>query len=79
MPVTLPRPTALTITLSALWLATSAAPTAAQELYRCGNTYSQTPCGANAATVRSHGDAVADTAPGPRGGELCSAAVAREV
>jgi hypothetical protein len=78
--VTLPRPTALTITLAALWLAASGAtPAAAQQLYRCGNTYSQTPCGANAAAVRSHGDAVADTAPGPRGGELCSAAVAQEL
>jgi len=46
----------------------------AQTLYRCGNTYSQTPCAADAAPVRARADAVADSAPGPKGGELCAAA-----
>jgi len=49
-------------------------PTAhAQQLYRCGNVYSQTPCAADAAPVRARSDAVADSAPGPRGAELCGA------
>ena len=46
----------------------------AQPLYRCGNTYSQTPCAADAAPVRARADAIADSAPGPKGGELCAAA-----
>lgn len=51
----------------------------AQQLYRCGNVFSQTPCAADAAPVRAHGDAVADAAPGARGAALCEAAAAREL
>lgn len=51
----------------------------AQQLYRCGNVYSQTPCAADAAPMRARSDAVADTAPGPRGGELCGAAAMNEI
>jgi hypothetical protein len=51
----------------------------AQTMYRCGNVYSQTPCASDAATVRPHVNAVADTAPGPQGAELCSATAAREL
>lgn len=51
----------------------------AQQLYRCGNTFSQTPCAPDAATVRARSDAVADAAPGPHGAELCEATVTREL
>lgn len=63
----------------ALIAALCSTPIQAQQLYRCGNTYSQTPCAPDAAAVRSHGDAVADSAPGARGGELCSSAVTKEL
>ena len=51
----------------------------AQQLYRCGNVYSQTPCGPDAATVRARSNPVADAAPGPRGADLCSATAAQEL
>jgi hypothetical protein len=44
---------------------------AAQTLYRCGNTYSQTPCAADAASARISAGAAPDAAPGPSGKELC--------
>ena len=64
----------IALTAIALLLPTFAG---AQALYRCGNTYSQTPCAANAAPVRARADSVADSAPGPKGGELCAAAAAK--
>ncbi|HEY4069717.1 MAG TPA: hypothetical protein VGM74_22605 [Burkholderiaceae bacterium] len=67
---------AAALALVALWIA---APAAAQQLYRCGNTYSQTPCAADAAPLRSRSDAAPDAAPGLSGGELCSAAVVQEL
>ena len=49
----------------------------AQMLYRCGNTYSEMRCAADAAPVRARADVVADSAPGPKGGELCAAAASK--
>jgi hypothetical protein len=59
--------------LAAFMIAASAVPVGAQQLYRCGNTYSQTPCAPGAAAVRGRSDAVADAAPGLSGADLCSA------
>jgi hypothetical protein len=42
-----------------------------QTLYRCGNTYSQTPCAADAASARVSAGAAPDAAPGLSGKELC--------
>jgi hypothetical protein len=43
----------------------------AQQLYRCGNTFSQTPCGSDAATVRVPGAAV-PTSGGNAPGQACA-------
>jgi hypothetical protein len=51
----------------------------AQTMYRCGNVYSQTPCASDAAPVKARGTAVADTAPGPKGADLCTATAVREL
>jgi hypothetical protein len=45
----------------------------AQQLYRCGNTYSQTPCAIDAKPTRLHQGTAPDKAPGV-GFELCEAA-----
>ena len=65
--------------LIATGLALAAPLAGAQTMYRCGNVYSQTPCASDAATVRPRANAVADTAPGPQGAELCGATAAREL
>jgi len=67
-----------------LWLALAASamaasPAGAQQLYRCGNVYSQTPCAADAAPVRPRSSAAPDAAPGAQGAELCSATATREL
>ncbi|HET7795977.1 MAG TPA: hypothetical protein VFL64_21490 [Rhizobacter sp.] len=56
-----------------LFAALLAAPVlaSAQTLYRCGNTYSQTPCAADAAPARISAGAAPDAAPGLSGKELC--------
>lgn len=64
----------LTLVVAASWPAAQA-----QQLYKCGNVYSQTPCGADAAPVRARSDTVADSAPGARGGDLCGATVMKEI
>jgi hypothetical protein len=46
-----------------VWLAASASGAAAQTLYRCGNTFSQTPCGDGAREVRAAGVAQPVVAP----------------
>ena len=51
----------------------------AQQLYRCGNTYSQTPCAADAKPARLHQGTAPDKAAGPSGFELCSAAALKAV
>jgi hypothetical protein len=71
------RPIRTALLATALALAATLA--GAQTMYRCGNVYSQTPCASDAATVRPRANAVADTAPGPQGAELCSATAAREL
>jgi hypothetical protein len=47
-------------------------------MYRCGNTFSQTPCGAAAASaLRISAAAAPEPASGPRGKELCNSAAPR--
>jgi len=65
--------------LIAAGLAAASSLAGAQTMYRCGNVYSQTPCAADAATVRARANAVADTAPGPQGADLCTATAVREL
>lgn len=45
----------------------------AQQLYRCGNTYSQIPCAADAASKSVYSGAAPVQAPGLSGYELCAA------
>jgi hypothetical protein len=45
----------------------------AQQLYRCGNTYSQTPCAADAASKSVYSGSAPARAPGLSGYELCAA------
>lgn len=65
--------------LIAGFLAGASSLAGAQTMYRCGNVYSQTPCASDAATVKARGTAVADTAPGPQGADLCIATAVREL
>ncbi|HEX3139873.1 MAG TPA: hypothetical protein VHQ87_07450 [Rhizobacter sp.] len=44
----------------------------AQTLYRCGNTYSQTPCAADAASAHLSAGVAPDVAPGLSGKDLCA-------
>ncbi|MEO8153992.1 MAG: hypothetical protein ABI605_13040 [Rhizobacter sp.] len=44
----------------------------AQQLYRCGNTYSQTPCAPDAAPARISAGAAPEQAVGSSGKELCA-------
>jgi len=46
----------------------------AEPVYRCGNTYSQTPCGADAAPKNLPSSAVPDTPAGLQGESLCASA-----
>lgn len=57
---------------AALLLACSAA--GAQQVYRCGNTYSQKPCDANAAPAQVYRDTAASPPPGGGGQEQCGRA-----
>lgn len=56
-----------------------ALPASAQPLYRCGNTYSQTPCAADAASRSVYSGAAPSRGPGFSGYELCSAHAVRYV
>jgi len=70
----------LTSTLSGLIALAAFAPAAgAQQLYRCGNVYSQTPCATDATPVRARSDSIADSAPGARGADLCGATAMKEI
>lgn len=44
----------------------------AQTLYRCGNTYSQTPCAADAAPARISAGAAPDAASASQGSTVCA-------
>jgi len=44
----------------------------AQQLYRCGNTYSQTPCAPDAAPARISAGAAPEQAAGASGRDLCA-------
>lgn len=54
-----------------LALAGAASCAAAQTLYRCGSTFSQTPCDKTAEPIKVYPDRRADPPPGLRGAELC--------
>ena len=58
-----------------------AAPACAQQMYKCGSTYSQTPCASDAEVKKARPDAVADkpASNSPIGYELCAAAAPRMV
>ncbi len=56
-----------------------AAPAQSSSLYRCGNTYSQTPCAADAQPARLHRDAAAERPAVATGFDLCAAAARRRV
>jgi hypothetical protein len=57
------------------WALAMAAPVAWAQggLYRCGNTYSQVPCSADARTASVPTGAAPDLAAGPTGAEVCAA------
>lgn len=67
-----------TITIAAL-LALATGSAAAQQMYKCGNTFSQTPCGPEATVQKVRADAVASAGPGLAGLELCGAEAARRI
>ena len=46
--------------------------TQAQNIHKCGNTYSQTPCAPDAAPARISADAAPEQAPGASGKDLCA-------
>ena len=50
-----------------------------QQLYKCGNTYSQTPCATDAKPTRLHQGAAPDKAPGASGFALCAIAAKSSV
>lgn len=50
-----------------------------QQMYKCGNTYSQTPCAADAKPARLHQGTAPDKAPGASGFELCAVAAKNAV
>lgn len=54
----------------ALLLAAWACAASAQTMYRCGNTYSQTPCAPDAVAKRTPADAPAEKGGGTLGYEL---------
>lgn len=56
----------------ALLFAAWAVAAPAQTLYRCGNTYSQTPCAPDAVAKRTHADTPAEKGGGTQGYELCA-------
>ena len=45
----------------------------AQQMYRCGSTYSQTPCGPTATATRTPSDVPPDKAAGSQAGAACTA------
>jgi hypothetical protein len=45
-----------------------------QQLYRCGNTFSQTPCAPDAASARMSGGAAPEPVAGTAGKDLCTTA-----
>lgn len=66
--------------IAVVGMALAATAASAQALYRCGNTYSQTPCaGAEQPPRRVYADPVAEPASGAAGSELCDAEAQRVV
>lgn len=56
-----------------------ALPATAQTLYRCGNTYSQTPCSDQAQRLRVYAASAPQAVAGPRGFALCAAKLPAEL
>jgi hypothetical protein len=52
-------------------------PACAQQMYKCGSTFSQTPCGPGATAKTLPSGAVAQSPPGLSGFELCAAAAGK--
>jgi hypothetical protein len=52
-------------------------PASAQQMYKCGSTFSQTPCGPDAAAKALPSAAAAQSPPGLSGYELCVAAASK--
>lgn len=71
-------PSAIPAAIAAL-LGLAAGAASAQQMYRCGNTFSQTPCAPDAQVRQVRADAVASTGPGLAGQELCAAEATRRV
>lgn len=67
-----PMPSAARCGAVVLLMAAGASGAAAQTMYRCGNTYSQTPCAPQAVPQRGHADAPAEKAGGAQGYDLCA-------
>jgi hypothetical protein len=53
------------------------APAPAQQMYRCGSTYSQTPCSPTATATRTRSDVPPDNAGGSQSGAACAASASR--
>lgn len=60
--------------IAAIALVAHAAPASAQQMYKCGNTFSQTPCAPDAVAKPVQSSAAPDAASGLSGYELCAAA-----
>lgn len=61
-----------TLVLSGGVLAQQAPASAPPKMYRCGSTYSQTPCASDAAALKVPNGNVASPGQGPRGQALCA-------
>jgi hypothetical protein len=61
----------------AVLLAAAALSASAQQMYRCGSTYSQTPCGPTATATRTPADVPADKPDGGAAGATCGTHAAR--
>lgn len=65
--------------LAAIALGTCASLASAQQMYKCGNTFSQTPCAADAVAKPVQPSAAPDVPAGLTGYELCAAAARKMV
>ena len=64
----------INILFAAVALITHMGAVSAQQMYKCGSTYSQTPCGPDAAPRPMSSGAAPDSPPGLSGYKLCAAA-----
>jgi hypothetical protein len=78
MPLASKLPFPLRATTAFVLLAASTT-ASAQKMYRCGNTFSQTPCASDARTVEVRKDSLATPPPGLRGQDLCRTDAAQQL